>query len=129
MENDCGKKILDFTESKGADFILAISLLDLHPFQSLWNALLQRGRSREHLKVITGRAEASGRLASDKPRGRGRGEYCFSTPLGIKPCAVVVAISRAKAFTESGQLNLQDSVCSELCHHPPNSALRWYFMQ
>lgn len=78
-----GKNILDFTESKGADFILASSLLDLHPFQSLWNALLQRGRSREHLKVITGRAEALGRLASDKPQGRGRGEYCFSTPLGI----------------------------------------------
>lgn len=69
MENDCEKNILDFTERKGADFILGGSLLDLHPPQSLWNVLLQWGHSREDLKVTAELLKLCG-LAADRSQSK-----------------------------------------------------------
>lgn len=74
------EKILDFTESKGADFILASSLLDLHPFQSLWNVLLQRGRSRNTWRSLQGELRLRGDWLQINLEGEGEGNTAFPPP-------------------------------------------------
>lgn len=88
-----GKNILDFTESKGADFILGGSLLDLHPPGSLWNVLLQWRHSREHPKVTAEELRLCG-LAVD--RSRGERDAAFP-PLSITSQAWHGAVSGVKS--------------------------------